>query len=125
MEFVRCRRGPQRYLPDILEGETGFRWKFDAGFQRVGPGPAEIVAGAQIRAPQRTAGRGPQSMTAVPTVVRQGINSMPMKVWPGDFPVPAIQPGPRQEGALRRAQEQEHVPVPDFEVLDAAQHQSP
>ena len=62
-------------------------------------------------------------MTAVPTVVRKRIDSLPMKVGAGDFPVPPIRFRPHQEGALRGAQEQEHVPVLDIQVPDTAQHQ--
>src|SRR5262249_24954156 len=48
---------------------------------------------------------GPQSMTAVPTVVHKGINSVPMKIGPGDFPALAIRLGPGQECALGGPQE--------------------
>jgi hypothetical protein len=64
-------------------------------------------------------------MTAVPTIVRQRIDTVPMKVGPGDVPVLPIRLRPHQEGALRGTHEQEHVPVLDSEVLDAAQHQRP
>src|SRR5262249_19780985 len=77
----------------------------------------------QIRAPEHTAGRGPQSMAAIPAVVRKGINSLPMKVGPGNLPMLAILPGPQQECTLRRPHEQEHLAVLHLELLDPTQYE--
>src|SRR5581483_8928989 len=114
IESVWGCRGTQRYFPDILEGKSRFRRKLDVGFQRVRPGLTEIVAPAQIRAPKQTARRGQQAMTAVATVIRKGINSLPVKVRSGDLPMLALPPGSQQEGALRCPHKQEHVAVLDI-----------
>jgi hypothetical protein len=116
---VRFAFAARTNLPDIIQGSATLGGKLDVGFVRIGPGLAEIVAGAEQSAPESVSG-SPQPAAACAIIIIQRVNGLAVKVRSGNIPACAIAIGAKKEGAFCGAHEEHDVAIFDGEMANAA-----
>src|SRR5262245_14940034 len=108
-------------LPDVVQRSAAVWWKLHVGFQRIGPGLAEVVARSKIRSPVIVRGR-PQAVTTLAVVVGHRVHAVSVKIGPGHVPACALGTRAQKKRALRRPDQQQYVAAADSQMVDTADH---
>jgi len=112
-------------LPDVAEGGTGFLREAQSSFERIGPTAAEVVGGAEKRAPHEAAGGSPEAVAAGARVEGHGVDALAVKIRAGDIPFSAVARRAEKKSAFVGADEEEHVAIFYDEVVHAAENDGP